>query len=133
MIEDGNHTGIIQRVSTYNNPSGPDKLIVDIELEDGTLFSYFFTPGFPSFDQLLVVAGKEPKKVEDEFEEENLLSKKVDFTTKITEAKNGNEYCNVESIKKADENGESVAEDINGKPFPDSETNSEEKKTGESV
>ena len=98
MIADGEHEGVITRVSIYNNPSGADKLIVEISLEDGTLFGHFFTPGFDSFDDLIRVVGDTPKQ-KGEFDEQKLVNKMVTFETKISEAKNGNEYCNVVWIK----------------------------------
>jgi len=101
MLENGTHNGVITKVDIYSNPSGPDKLIVKISLEDGTLFSYFFTPGFPAFDELLKVAGETPKP-KGEFDEQKLVNKMVSFETKITEAKNGNQYCNVVSISPFD-------------------------------
>ena len=98
MIADGEHDGVITKVSEYNNPSGANKLIVEISMEDGTLFGHFFTPGFDSFDDLIKLTGSMPSQ-KGEFDEQKLVNKMVKFETKITEAKNGNEYCNVTWIK----------------------------------
>jgi len=97
MIEDGTHEGVITRVSEYNNPNGANKLIVEISMEDGTLFSHFFTPGFPSFDDLIKLTGVKPQS-KGEFDEQSLVNKMVNFETKIVTAKNGNQYCNVVAI-----------------------------------
>ena len=99
MIEDGEHDGVIVSTKEYNNPSGSNKLIVEISLEDGILFSYFFSPGFPVFEELIKLTGETPKPV-GAFDEQALVDIPVRFTTKITEAKNGSEYCNVVSIQK---------------------------------
>lgn len=124
MIPDGEYEGVIHKVGIYNNPSGADKLIVEFSLEDGSLFSHFFTPGFPSFDHLLVLAGVKLDKAEGEFDEQKLVDKMVKFTTKITKATNGNEYCNVVSV-----------EEIEGKPKEEKEEapfeEEEEKKSEE--
>lgn len=101
MLPDGTHSGVITKVSIYSNPSGPDKLIVKIRLTDDTLFSYFFTPGFPVFEELLKVAGEKPQP-KGEFDETKLEQESVDFHTKITEANNGNQYCNVTAISSAE-------------------------------
>ena len=99
MIADGDYNAVIHAVSIYNNPNGADKLIVEFTLEDGTPFKSFFTPGFESFDQILVIAGIKLDKAEGKFDTEALKDKIVKFTTKITEATNGNEYCNVITIE----------------------------------
>lgn len=97
MIEDGIHSGVITRVQEYNNPNGPNKLIVEISLEDGTLFSHFFTPGFPVFDDIIRLAGSKPQ-AKGEFDDQSLVNKMVSFETKLVTAKNGNQYCNVVAI-----------------------------------
>jgi len=98
MIEDGKHQGIISKVSEWNNPSGANKLIVEIDLESGIKFVHFFTPGFDSFDDLIEITGAKPQ-TRGSIDEQLLLSKMVEIETKITTAKNNNEYCNVVSVK----------------------------------
>jgi hypothetical protein len=97
MIPDGEHDAVICKSQPWE-----DKLIVEFSLEDGTLFSHFFTPGFPVFDDILTLAGVDLKEVKGEFDESKILNKIVKFTTKITKAKDNNEYCNVMSVKEVD-------------------------------
>jgi len=127
IIANGEYEAVICKVSTYNNPDGADKLIVEFSLEDGRLFSHFFTPGFESFDQLLLLAGVKLDKAEGEFDEQVLKDKMVKFTTKITTAKNGNEYCNVVAIEELEAKKEDPKkEDEEEKPFEEDEKKSED-------
>lgn len=98
MLPDGVHSGSIIKASVWSNPSGPDKLIVEFELVSGEIFSHFFTPGFPAFDDLLKLAG-EPVLGKGSLDEQKLVGKGVTFETLINAAKNGNEYCNVQWVK----------------------------------
>lgn len=98
ILEDGKHKGKIVDVKVWNNPGGPNKLILQIERNDLPPFSYFFTPGFDSFTDLIKMVGDSPK-IKGEFDHEKLFGKWVEFETKITTAKNGNDYCNVTWIK----------------------------------
>lgn len=98
MLPDGIHSGVITKTGVYSNPSGPDKLIVDVDLNDGTVFSYFFTPGFQSFFDLLSLIGA-PAQKEGTIEESKLVGKGITFETLITTAKNGSDYCNVQWVK----------------------------------
>ena len=98
MIGNGKHQGIISRVSEWNNPSGPNKLIVEIDLEEGIKFGPWFTPGFEAFDNLIEMTGEKPQS-KGKFDETKLLGKMVELETKITTGNNGNDYCNVVSIK----------------------------------
>lgn len=103
MIEDGKHTGIISKVNEWNNPNGANKLIVEIDMENGVKFAHFFTPGFDSFDDLIEMTGSKPQ-AKGSIDEQKLVGKMVEFETVITTAKNGNDYCNVVTIKEADSN-----------------------------
>lgn len=121
MLPSGEHEGVITKVSIYNNPNGNDKLIVEISLEDETLFSHFFTPGFAVFEELIRVAGETPKQ-KGEFDEQSLVDKMVKFTTEITiSKKTGSEYCNVTAIKL-------IADEAEEAPFPEEETTPAPKK-----
>lgn len=140
MIADGDYEAVICKAMPWENPNGPDKLIVHFSLEDGTLFSQFFTPGFEAFDLVLALAGVDLTKPKGTFDEKKLLNQHVKFTTKITEGTNGTDYCNVVAMEAIeDPTGEAKEpavvkeEEVEKPPFSDEELKEEEKKEAPSA
>ena len=104
----GTHKAFISDVDLYNNPNGPEKLIVKFELEGGEKHNEFVTPsimegeGFRVFADLISLVNPDGLPPEGEFDEQSLIGLECMITIKHTEGKGRHEGKTFANLTKAE-------------------------------